>query len=116
MFFPLDTYPQAVNTLVAEIFHINEGVLNIGDAVIILEGVNSRHATITHIEYRHILADNTQEPSDAILCNNAYTIQLSLQQSLRVDTFEQNKFNGCFILVNPITLQTISVGFVRKAQ
>ncbi|MFB1040699.1 MAG: sulfate adenylyltransferase, partial [Polaribacter sp.] len=53
-----------------------------------------------------------ENPSELAL-NQIGVIQLKLSKYLLVDSYNQNKSNGAFILINPKTNNTVGVGFIQ---
>ena len=77
-------------------------------------GVNDAQAKIMQLSsiIKTDFSGAVDNPS-ALELNQIGDVSLKLSKPLTVDTYNNNKANGSFILINPKTNNTGGVGFIR---
>jgi sulfate adenylyltransferase subunit 1 len=73
-------------------------------------------ARVTGIQ--SLLDVNTQErrSTDTLSLNDIARISISVQQPLAADAYDANRATGAFILIDPVTHQTVAAGMIRLLQ
>jgi len=107
--------PEAAKSLNAKLVWLNETVANIGGKYLIQAGSRQNQAKLQQIDYL-IPPENPQLKleSSKLALNDIAKVSLKLAQPLFLDSYEKNKTNGTFILIDPQTNNTCAVGFVES--
>jgi len=107
--------PTIAKQLDATICWMDSTPLEVSQKYYIKHGVNDAQAKITQLSsiIKTDFSGKINNPSKLEL-NQIGDIQLKLSKPLLVDSFNQNKSNGAFILINPKTNNTVGVGFIRQ--
>ncbi|MDA8957186.1 GTP-binding protein [bacterium] len=107
--------PIITKQLDATICWMDSAPLEASQKYYIKHGVNDAQAKITQLSsiIKTDFSGKINNPSKLEL-NQIGDIQLKLSKPLLVDSFDQNKSNGAFILINPKTNNTVGVGFIRQ--
>lgn len=107
--------PTITKQLDATICWMDSAPLEVSQKYYIKHGVNDAQAKITQLSsiIKTDFSGKINNPSKLEL-NQIGDIQLKLSKPLLVDSFNQNKSNGAFILINPKTNNTVGVGFIRQ--
>ena len=107
--------PIITKQLDATICWMDSAPLEVSQKYYIKHGVNDAQAKITQLSsiIKTDFSGKINNPSKLEL-NQIGDIQLKLSKPLLVDSFNQNKSNGAFILINPKTNNTVGVGFIRQ--
>ncbi len=107
--------PTITKQLDATICWMDSAPLEVSQKYYIKHGVNDAQAKITQLSsiIKTDFSGKINNPSKLAL-NQIGDIQLKLSKPLLVDSFNQNKSNGAFILINPKTNNTVGVGFIRQ--
>ena len=107
--------PTITKQLDATICWMDSTPLEVSQKYYIKHGVNDAQAKITQLSsiIKTDFSGKINNPSKLEL-NQIGDIQLKLSKPLLVDSFNQNKSNGAFILINPKTNNTVGVGFIRQ--
>jgi sulfate adenylyltransferase subunit 1 len=106
--------PTITKQLDATICWMDKEPLQVSQKYYIKHGVNDAQAKITQLSsiLKTDFSGKIENPSELAL-NQIGIIQLKLSKYLLVDSFNQNKSNGAFILINQKTNNTVGVGFIR---
>jgi sulfate adenylyltransferase subunit 1 len=106
--------PTITKQLDATICWMDKEPLQVSQKYHIKHGVNDAQAKITQLSgiLKTDFSGKVENPSELAL-NQIGVIQLKLSKYLLVDSFNQNKSNGAFILINPKTNNTVGVGFIQ---
>ena len=107
--------PIITKQLDATICWMDSAPLEVSQKYYIKHGVNDAQAKITQLSsiIKTDFSGKINNPSKLEL-NQIGDVQLKLSKPLLVDSFNQNKSNGAFILINPKTNNTVGVGFIRQ--
>jgi sulfate adenylyltransferase subunit 1 len=106
--------PKITKEINATICWMDKEPLKPSQKYYIKHGVNDAQAKITQLSsiIKTDFSGKIDNPSELEL-NQIGDIQLKLSKPLLVDTYNENKSNGSFILINPKTNNTVGVGFIR---
>ncbi|WP_339885123.1 sulfate adenylyltransferase subunit 1 [Polaribacter vadi] len=114
MLVKIDEEPTITKQLKATICWMGSSPLQASQKYYIKHGVNDAQAKITQLSniIKTDFSGKTENPSELKL-NQIGEIELKISKPLLVDTYQKNKSNGSFILINPKTNNTVGVGFIN---
>jgi sulfate adenylyltransferase large subunit len=104
--------PRLVNTFDATLVWL-VNALRPGATYLLKHGTRTVKARLSHVS--HVIDVNTLErrpPSGSIGANSIFRAELTAQQPLALDAYEENRSTGAFILIDETTNQTIAAGMV----
>ena len=106
--------PTITKQLDATICWMDKESLKATQKYYIKHGVNDAQAKITQLN-SIIETDfsGIKENPSALELNQIGDIQLKLSKPFLVDSYNKNKSNGAFILINPKTNNTVGLGFIK---
>ncbi|MDE1208334.1 sulfate adenylyltransferase subunit 1 [Tenacibaculum larymnensis] len=106
--------PSVVKQLEATICWMDKTPLQASQKYYIKHGVNDVQAKITALTslIRTDFSGKEETPSQLSL-NEIGEVSLKVSKPLFVDSYEENKANGAFIIINPKTNTTSGVGFIK---
>lgn len=106
--------PSVVKQLEATICWMDKAPLQASQKYYIKHGVNDVQAKITELTslIRTDFSGKSATPSQLSL-NEIGEVSLKISKPLFVDSYEENKANGAFIIINPKTNTTSGVGFIK---
>jgi len=106
--------PSVVKQLEATICWMDKAPLQASQKYYIKHGVNDVQAKITELKtvVRTDFSGVEETPSQLSL-NEIGEVSLKVSKPLFVDSYEENKANGAFIIINPKTNTTSGVGFIK---
>ncbi|CAM1349502.1 sulfate adenylyltransferase subunit 1 [Tenacibaculum ascidiaceicola] len=106
--------PSVVKQLEATICWMDKAPLQASQKYYIKHGVNDVQAKITELTslIRTDFSGKEETPSQLSL-NEIGEVSLKVSKPLFVDSYEENKANGTFIIINPKTNTTSGVGFIK---
>ncbi|TDQ25417.1 sulfate adenylyltransferase subunit 1 [Tenacibaculum caenipelagi] len=106
--------PSVVKQLEATICWMDKTPLQASEKYYIKHGVNDVQAKIT--ELKTIVRTDfsgVEEAPTKLSLNEIGEVSLKVSKPLFVDSYEENKANGAFIIINPKTNNTSGVGFIK---
>ena len=106
--------PTIAKQLDATICWMDKEPLQASQKYYIKHGVNDAQAKVTQLN-SIIKTDfsGIEENPNELELNQIGDVQLKLSKPLLFDSYEDNKSNGSFILINPKTNSTVGVGFIK---
>ncbi len=106
--------PSVVKQLEATICWMDKTPLQASEKYYIKHGVNDVQAKITELKttIRTDFSGKEETPTQLSL-NEIGEVSLKVSKPLFVDSYEENKANGAFIIINPKTNTTSGVGFIK---
>ena len=106
--------PSVVKQLEATICWMDKTPLQASEKYYIKHGVNDVQAKITELKTT-IRTDfsGVEEAPAKLALNEIGEVSLKVSKPLFVDSYEENKANGAFIIINPKTNTTSGVGFIK---
>ncbi|GFD83626.1 sulfate adenylyltransferase subunit 1 [Tenacibaculum mesophilum] len=106
--------PSVVKQLEATICWMDKAPLQASQKYYIKHGVNDVQAKITELKtiVRTDFSGVEEAPAKLSL-NEIGEVSLKVSKPLFVDSYEENKANGAFIIINPKTNTTSGVGFIK---
>ncbi|TYP99475.1 sulfate adenylyltransferase subunit 1 [Tenacibaculum adriaticum] len=106
--------PNVVKQLEATICWMDKLPLQTSEKYYIKHGVNDAQVKITNISSL-IETDfsGKKEAPKQLSLNEIGEVSLKVSKPLFIDSYQENKANGVFILINPKTNNTVGVGFIK---
>ena len=106
--------PEVVKEIEATLCWMDNTPLQASEKYYIKHGVNDAQVKIVNISST-IETDfsGKRDSSNTLTLNEIGEVSLKVSKPLFVDSYETNKENGAFILVNPKTNNTAGVGFIK---
>ncbi|TVZ57268.1 sulfate adenylyltransferase subunit 1 [Lutibacter sp. Hel_I_33_5] len=106
--------PTVTKQLDATICWMDKDPLQASSKYYIKHGVNDAQAKIMNLSsIIHTDFSGKTEDVSQLTLNQIGEVSLKLSKQLFVDSYENNKANGAFILINPKTNTTAGVGFIK---
>ena len=106
--------PKIVKQLEATICWMDKDPLQTSGRYYIKHGINEAQAKITGLEtVIHTNFSGKEEQPEKLSLNEIGEVSLKISKPLFVDSYQENKYNGAFILINPKTNNTAGVGFIK---
>ncbi len=114
MLVKINEEPTIAKQLDATICWMDKEPLQASQKYYIKHGVNDAQAKVTQLN-SIIKTDfsGIEENPNELELNQIGDVQLKLSKPLLFDSYEENKSNGSFILINPKTNSTVGVGFIK---
>ncbi|MCC9166375.1 sulfate adenylyltransferase subunit 1 [Pontibacter harenae] len=107
--------PTATKQLSASICWLDYTSLRPGQMFLLQHGINRVKAKVLSVKNKVDVATLAKtEEVDELKLNEIATIELKLAKEIFADTYNQNKNNGAFILVNEQSNNTSGVGFINE--
>ncbi|WP_338844519.1 GTP-binding protein [Massilia sp. W12] len=110
-----DQPPTLLKQITADVCWLSEEGLDMRRKYWIKHTTRQTAAKVTRVE--SLLDINTQQKREgdglSLQLNDIGRIQLSVQQPLAVDAYEQSRATGAFILIDEVTHQTVAAGMIR---
>jgi bifunctional enzyme CysN/CysC len=72
-------------------------------------------ATVTDIKHRLDVSSDAQLPADTLALNEIGVVNLSTSQPLVFEPYAVNRTLGAFILIDPMTFETVGAGMIAAA-
>ncbi|MEN9443132.1 MAG: hypothetical protein RIS47_22 [Bacteroidota bacterium] len=106
--------PAAQNQIRATICWADAKKLAVGTKLTLQHGVTKMPAIVQEIqEVHHTDFSGSETGKTELVMNEIGTVVLRTARDLYADKYEQNRGNGSFILIDPLSHNTSAVGFVR---
>lgn len=105
--------PQVVKTLAADICWLSEQPLQIRGKYLIKHTTRTVNALFDELSYRvDINSLAHQSTPDSAKMNDILRVKLKLHQPLLVDRYANNRTTGSFIIIDPLSLNTVGAGII----
>ena len=106
--------PQVIKQLEATVCWMDKSPLQASEKYYIKHGINDAQVKVTNLSslIRTDFSGKEQNPSKLSL-NEIGEVSFKVSKPLFVDSYQENKANGAFILINPKTNNTAGVGFIK---
>lgn len=106
--------PKIVKQLDATICWMDKTPLQASQKYYIKHGINEAQARITKISSLiHTDFSGVEALPSKLSLNEIGEVSLKISKPLFVDSYQENKANGTFILINALTNNTAGVGFIK---
>ena len=106
--------PNVVKKLEATVCWMDKTPLQASEKYYIKHGVNDAQVKVTELTSLIPTDFSDKEPNPSKLSlNEIGEVSFKVSKPLFIDTYQENKANGAFILINPKTNNTAGVGFIK---
>jgi len=107
--------PQIENSMEAIICWMDEQAMTINTPYIIKHTTKYAKASITKIVYKIDVDTLHRQPADTFLLNEIGRVEISTSAPIFFDSYKINHATGSFILIDPLTNNTVAAGMIRNA-
>ncbi|MBN1366041.1 MAG: sulfate adenylyltransferase subunit CysN [Syntrophaceae bacterium] len=107
--------PQMENRLEAMICWMDEKPMTMAQSYILKHTTRSVKAHITRINYKVDVDTLHRQPVDEFHLNDIGRIELNTLTPIFFDSYKLNHATGSFILIDPLTNNTVAAGMIRGA-
>ncbi len=107
--------PEIADQFEAAVVWMDESPLLLGRSYLMKIGAASVTATIAHIKHKVNVNTLEQVEASRLELNEIGVAELQLDREIPFDPYDANRHMGSFILVDPITNNTIGAGLLRVA-
>ena len=107
--------PQIETSLEAIICWMDEQAMTMNTPYIIKHTTKYAKASITEIIYKIDVDTLHRQPADAFLLNEIGRVEISTAAPIFFDPYKINHATGSFILIDPLTNNTVAAGMIRDA-
>ncbi|WNR45162.1 GTP-binding protein [Paenibacillus roseipurpureus] len=112
--FTKDSEIQEADSFSATILWMDDSVLTPGKNYLVKVGTKVLPGTVTSIKHKIEINTGKTVPTDHIVKNELATCEFSLSDKIVIDSFEQNKSIGGFILIDRVTNMTSACGVIEQ--
>ncbi|MDQ0871582.1 bifunctional enzyme CysN/CysC [Paenibacillus sp. V4I3] len=112
--FTKDSQIQEADSFSATILWMDDSVLTPGKNYLVKVGTKVLPGTVTAIKHKIEINTGKTVPTDHIVKNELATCEFSLSDNIVIDSFEQNKSIGGFILIDRVTNMTSACGVIEQ--
>lgn len=106
-----DSQPASLRTeLEANICWLNAEPFNAGKVYLLQHGTSVSKAKVTQINYVQIPSTLEKITPSSLKMNDIASVKIKTAKPLLIDSFDENKGNGAFILVDEHSNNTVAVG------
>ena len=107
--------PQIANRLEAIICWMDEKAMTTATPYIMKHTTKSVKARITKVVYKIDIDTLHRKPADTFLLNEIGRVEISTSDPIFFDLYKINHATGSFILIDPLTNNTVAAGMIRDA-
>ncbi|WP_063867899.1 GTP-binding protein [Paenibacillus sp. Soil766] len=112
--FTKDSQLQEADSFSATILWMDDSVLTPGKNYLVKVGTKILPGTVTAIKHKIEINTGKTVPTDHIVKNELATCEFTLSDNIVIDSFEQNKSIGGFILIDRVTNMTSACGVIEQ--
>ncbi|MCY9665688.1 GTP-binding protein [Paenibacillus alginolyticus] len=112
--FTKDSQIQEADSFNATILWMDDSVLTPGKNYLVKVGTKVLPGTVTAITHKIEINTGKTVPTDHIVKNELAKCEFSLSDKIVIDSFEQNKSIGGFILIDRVTNMTSACGVIEQ--
>ncbi len=109
----VNNLPLASDTVDAYLVWLGETALKTSTRYALLHTTRQLSATIKKLRYRVDIDTMHREPAQRLVKNEIGRATLKLSGTLFFDSYRTNRFTGSFLLVDPVTHETVAAGLLR---
>ena len=107
--------PQIENSLEAIICWMDEQAMTINTSYIMKHTTKYARVSITKIVYKIDVDTLHRQQADTFLLNEIGRVEISTSAPIFFDSYKINHATGSFILIDPLTNNTVAAGMIRDA-
>ncbi|MBL4785762.1 MAG: sulfate adenylyltransferase subunit CysN [Cohaesibacteraceae bacterium] len=109
---PVGHRPTVTDQIAAHLIWMDHDALMTGRPYIIKTGSKSVTATITSIKHKVDVNNFAQTATTTLALNEIGYCNLAFSEPLAIDTYEENRHTGSFILIDRFSNQTVAAGLI----
>lgn len=109
------TVPELQKTLDSELFWLDERPLTVGARVLVKSGTSTIQAIVDKIDGRRNLDTLGLDAAEELNINDIGHVSLRLASTLPVESYQDNRRTGAFLIIHPQVGATLAAGIVRPA-
>ncbi len=115
MLVPPQHPPHAARRFEATLVWMNQKPLEPGRPYLIKHTTQQAGATVTDVRHRVNINTLEHELVETLGFNEIGSVQLEAKRPLFFDAYEKNRATGAFILIDPLTNETLAAGMITAA-
>ncbi len=108
--------PTAAGNLETILCWLDESPMNRGTTYVLKHTTRSVNAFVSKIVYRFDVNTLHREKADTLRLNEIGRVELRTSQPIFFDAYRVNRGTGAFILIDPLTDNTVAAGMIRGAR
>jgi sulfate adenylyltransferase large subunit len=108
--------PHAARRFDATVVWMNQKPLQPNRSYLIKHTTQVTQARVRQIRYRIDVNTLQHEPAHSLGLNEIGVVAVEAQRTLLFDPYRKNRFTGSFILIDPITNETMGAGMILHAE
>ncbi len=108
--------PQVARRFDATVVWMNQKPLEPNRSYLIKQTTQVAQARVREIRYRIDVNTLEHQPASNLELNGIGVVALEAQRPLLFDPYRTNRFTGSFILIDPITNETMGAGMILQAE
>jgi sulfate adenylyltransferase large subunit len=107
--------PAATNRLEASVVWMNQQPLEPGRPYLVKQTTQQVRGSVRAIRHRVDVNTLREEPAAELRLNEIGVVELETHRPLFFDPYRRNRSTGSFILIDPVTNETLGAGMIAKA-
>ena len=111
-----ESLPQVSRRFTAAVVWMHAEPLRIGQTYLIKQTTRQVRGKVSAIAHRVNVKTLEPEAAGELRINDIGVIEVETSSPLFFDSYQQNRTTGSFILIDPLTNQTLGAGMIRKAR
>jgi len=108
--------PHAARRFDATVVWMNQKPLEPNRSYLIKQTTQVTQARVREIRYRIDVNTLEHQPTHALELNGIGVVSVEAQRPLLFDPYRKNRFTGSFILIDPITNETMGAGMILQEE
>jgi len=109
---PVQAQSATSDKLRINLIWLNEQTLATGSRFLVKHGTRTLTGTLSKIEYKVNVNTLGREDTDTLELNEVGLCQLSLEEIIPFDPYEQNRITGSLILIDKVSNATVGAGMI----
>ncbi len=111
-----DAPPSASNRLEATVVWMNQRPLEPGRDYLVKHTTQQMRGRVREIRHRVNVNTLAQEAAEELKLNEIGVVELETNRRLFFDPYRKNRITGSFILIDPVTNETVAAGMISDAR
>ncbi len=106
--------PQAAKNFEASLVWLHPQAMHIGKTYLLKHTTQTVKARVSSIRHRIDIETLAEQPADTLQMNAIGVVVVEANRALIVDSYNQNRSTGSFILIDPTSNATVGAGMIRQ--
>lgn len=111
-----ENLPHVARRFEATVVWMNQKPLEPNRSYLIKQTTQVTQARVREIRHRVDVNTLEQQPASTLELNGIGVVSIEAQRPLLFDPYRKNRFTGSFILIDPITNETMGAGIILQAK